>query len=186
MGVHISRTSAYHPQGDGQVERHNRTIQDILASYVSQHKDDWDLWVDLAVYAYNTSIHTATGFSPYELVFGRVARTPIELDLRLPMKNPCTQHEYSASIRKNLLNIIQIANSPLEKSRSVAKQQCSNKSSSNWAPLPVGQSVRLRRPKTWKFGRRWIGPYKVVSQLGVNYRIQSDEGKEKIVHHNNV
>ena len=186
MGVHKSRTSAYHPQGDGQVERHNRTIQDILASYVSQHKDDWDLWVDLAVYAYNTSIHTATGFSPYELVFGRVARTPIELDLGLPMKNPCTQHDYSASIRKNLQNITQIANSQLEKSRSVAKQQFSNKRSNNWAPLPVGQSVWLRRPKTWKFGRRWIGPYKIVSQLGVNYRIQSDEGKEKIVHHSNV
>ena len=100
MGVHKSRTSAYHPQGDGQVERHNRTIQDILASYVSQHKDDWDLWADLAVYAYNTSIHTATGFSPYELVFGRVARTPIELQL-------FTQYiETNASLRTILLSFV--------------------------------------------------------------------------------
>ena len=103
------------------------------------------------------------------------------------MKTPCTQHEYSASIRKNLQNITQIANSQLEKCRSVAKQQFSNKRSSSWAPLPVGQSVWLHRPKTWKCGRRWIGLIKLFHSLGgVNYRIQSDEGKEKIVHHNNV
>ena len=69
-------------------ERQNRTLQSILASCVSQHKDDWDLWVDLAIYAYNTSVHESTGFSPYELVFGRVARTPIELDLGIPVKVP--------------------------------------------------------------------------------------------------
>ena len=186
MGIHKSRTSAYHPQGDGQIERHNRTIQDILASYVSQHKDDWDLWVDIAVYAYNTSVHDATGYSPYELVFGRVARTPVELDLGVPIKNPCTQHEYSISVRRNLQNITQIARRQLEKSRSVAKQQFSAKNSCSWSPLSVGQWVWLRRPKTWKFGRRWTGPYQIVSQLGVNYRLRSNVGKERVVHHNNV
>ena len=52
--------------------------------------------------------------------------------------------------------------------------------------MPVGQSVWLCHPKTWKFGSRWIGPYKLVSQLGVNYRLQSDEDKEKIVNHKNI
>ena len=91
MGIHKSRTTAYHPQCDGLVERQNRTLQDILSAYVSDHQDDWDQWVSLAVYAYNTSTHESTGFSPYELVFGRIARTPLELDLDLPLKNPCSQ-----------------------------------------------------------------------------------------------
>ena len=70
MGIHKSRTTAYHPQCDGQVGRQNRTLQEMLAAFVSEHKDDWDSWVSLAVYAYNTSCHEPTGFSPYELVFG--------------------------------------------------------------------------------------------------------------------
>ena len=80
MGIYKSRTTACHPQCDGQVERQNRTLQDMLSAFVSQNRNDWDLWVNLAAYAYNTSIHESTGYSPYELVFGRVARTPVEVD----------------------------------------------------------------------------------------------------------
>ena len=85
-GMHKSRTTAYHPQCDGQVECQNQTLQNILSSFVSQDKDDWDDWVSLAVYAYNTSCHASIGFSPYEMVFGRDSRTPVEIDLGLPLK----------------------------------------------------------------------------------------------------
>lgn len=56
--------------------------------FLAGHNDEWDRWVSLAVYAYNTSIYESTGFSPYELVFGRKARTALELDLQVPLKNP--------------------------------------------------------------------------------------------------
>ena len=87
IGIHKSRTTAYHPQCDGLVERQNRTIQAILSSFLSQHRDDWDNWVSLAIYSYNTSCHESTGFSPYEMVFGRDPRTPLEVDLGLPSKS---------------------------------------------------------------------------------------------------
>ena len=90
MGIHKSRTSAYHPRCDGPVERQNRTLQDMLTGFVSQHQHDWGHWIELVAYAYNTSVHSATGYIPYEMVFGRLARTPVELDLGLPLKNPCT------------------------------------------------------------------------------------------------
>ena len=85
MGTHKSHTTAYHPQCVGLVVHQNRTIQDILASFVSNHPDDWDNWVSLAVYAYNTSCHKSTKFSPYEMVFGRMPRASLELDLDLPL-----------------------------------------------------------------------------------------------------
>ena len=48
----------------------------------------------------NTSVHSATGYSPYEMVFGRLSRTPLELDLGLPLKNPCsTQFAISSRSR---------------------------------------------------------------------------------------
>ena len=117
MSIHKSRTAAYHPQCDGLVEKQSRTLQDVLSAYVSDHQDDWGLWVSLAVYAYNASTHESTGFSPYELVFGRIALTPLELDLDLPLKNPCSQSEYIRSIREHLHSTKQVAQQNLAESR---------------------------------------------------------------------
>jgi len=168
MGIHKSRTTAYHPQCDGQVERQNHTLQEMLAAFVSEHKDDWDSWVSLAVYAYNTSCHESTGFSPYELVFGRSPRTPLELDLDIPLKHPCSQSEYSQSVRKVLHSLNHKARANLHQSRQ--KQQNSQSSVTNkWSPFIPGSSVWLRCPKSWKFGGRWIGPYEVLSRQGVYY-----------------
>eukprot|EP00794_Sanderia_malayensis_P015550 gene15550-biopygen13260 len=100
MGIHKSRTTAYHPQGDGLVERQNCTLQNILSSFASQHRDDWDLWIDITVYAYNTSPQESTGFSPYELMFGHQARFPLQQTLEIPLKNPSSQSEYASSLRK--------------------------------------------------------------------------------------
>eukprot|EP00794_Sanderia_malayensis_P011487 gene11487-biopygen9163 len=185
MGILKTRTTAYHPQCDGLVERQNRTIQDMLSAFVSKYRDDWDLWVDLVVYAYNTSVHSATGFSPYEMVFGCEARTPLDSDLGVPLKNPGSQHEVVRSIRSRLSSIKQAAQTRLDQGR--RRQENKNSFSNHWSPFSVGQSVWLSRPKAWKFGTRWIGPYKIISRFGVNYRLQSKEGGgDVVIHHNNI
>ena len=186
MGMHKSRTTAYHPQCDGQVERQNQTLQNILSSFVSQHKDDWDNWVSLAVYAYNTSCHASTGFSPYEMVFRRDARTPIELDLGLPLKNPCSESEYTQSLRHALSSLRKTAQVQLDHSRSSQITSQSHSPCKLWSPYSPGTSVWLRRPKSWKFGSRWVGPFEVISRKGVTYRICSREGREMVAHLDNI
>ena len=64
MGLRMTRTTAYHPQCDGQVEQQKRTLQNIITAFVSQHSTDWDEWVDQAVFAHNTSVHESTGLFP--------------------------------------------------------------------------------------------------------------------------
>ena len=185
MGIKKTRTTAYHPQGDGQVERQNRTLQEIIANFVSKNQCDWDQWVDQAVFAYNTSTHTSTGFSPYELVFGRPPRMPIELELGLPISNPLSQSEYSNYLRRAIQTANSLARQQLEKSR---KQQCASydKGHKNWSPFETGQAVWLRRPKSWKFGRKWVGPYNITSRMGVNYNIRSTTGKSLVAHHDQL
>ena len=62
IGIQKTRTTAYHPRGDGKIERQNRALQEILSTFVSEHPDTWDLHIDQAVFAYNTSRHESTGF----------------------------------------------------------------------------------------------------------------------------
>ena len=186
MGVKKSRTTAYHPQGDGLVERQNRTLQDILSNFVSDHSGDWDQWLDQAVFAYNTSIHESTGFSPYELVFGHPARMPIEIELSVPLQNPSSQSDYSQSLRKAIQNANQIAQKNLEIARSRQSMHYNNKTLKEWQPFDIGQTVWLWRPKSWKFGRKWVGPYQICTRRGVNYNIRSSNGKFLVAHHNQL
>ena len=126
--------------------------------------------MSLAVYAYNTSCHESTGFTPYEMVFGRQARTPLEVDLSIPLRNACSQSEYTQSVRDALRSITQTAQLNLDRSREKQKaSHVSSFSSDNWSPFTPGDSVWLRRPKKWKFGRQWLGPYEIVSRRGVTY-----------------
>ena len=75
FGITKSGTTAYHPQGDGMVERFNRSLLQMLRAYVS-HEADWEKFHPLVMFAYCTSVHTSTGASPFELMFGRNAQTP--------------------------------------------------------------------------------------------------------------
>ena len=185
MGIHKTRTTAYHPQCDGQVERQNRTIQEILSSFVAEHPADWDLFVDMATYAYNTSRNETTGFSPYELVFGREPRLPLEVDLGVPLKNPSTQSEYSQNVRQSIQSAQLIA----QKNIKVAKNRQAlsyDRGKKVWQPFEPSQWVWLRRPKKWKFGKKWIGPYQIIVRTGVNYKIISKFGKTTTAHHDQL
>ncbi|CAB3978561.1 Retrovirus-related Pol poly from transposon [Paramuricea clavata] len=79
LGVKKLRTSPYHPQTDGQVERLNRTLEWILTIYVNQDHNDWDIHLPLALFAYQNSVHASSGVSPLRAVYGREATTPLIL-----------------------------------------------------------------------------------------------------------
>ena len=77
-GVKQMFTTAYHPQGNGKVERVNAFINAAMRAYVDKYHADWDLYANAIAYAYNTSYVEPIKTSPYELVFGRKADGPAE------------------------------------------------------------------------------------------------------------
>lgn len=74
---HIYSTT-YHPQTNGVTERFNATFVPQIAKLQDVNHDNWDEFLPAVVFAYNTGIHRTTHYSPYELLFGRRARLPID------------------------------------------------------------------------------------------------------------
>ena len=76
-GTRHKVSSAYHPQTNGLDERLNQTLQRALSKLVDE-QNDWDCFLPSVVFAYNTSRQSSTGFTPFELMYGRKAILPIE------------------------------------------------------------------------------------------------------------
>ena len=74
------RTSSYHPQTNGQCERFNKTLINMLGTLPGSAKKNWQEWVPMFVHAYNCTTSGVTGFSPYFLIYGQQPRLPIDIE----------------------------------------------------------------------------------------------------------
>ncbi|KAL5494151.1 hypothetical protein EMCRGX_G015429 [Ephydatia muelleri] len=77
LGIKRRLTTPYHPQANGLDERFNQTLQNMLVKYV----DMWSHYLDTCAFAYNTSRHDSTKYTPFMLMFGRRATLPIDVEL---------------------------------------------------------------------------------------------------------
>jgi len=76
-GVNQSRTTPYHSQGNGVVERNNRMLSDALRSLLLGHSQkEWDTILPQVMRAYRSAPHTSTGETPNPLMLGQVTRVP--------------------------------------------------------------------------------------------------------------
>ena len=74
-------SSAYHPQSNGLDERFNLTIQQALLKFVNESEDNWDMLIDSILFAYRTSKHDSTKYTPFYLMYNREARLPIDVEI---------------------------------------------------------------------------------------------------------
>ena len=81
-GTKLAMSTAYHPQTDGQTERANRTLEEMLRAYTNYQQNDWDEKLVAAEIAYNNSVQTSTGFSPFFLNSGQHPNLPISQAIR--------------------------------------------------------------------------------------------------------
>ena len=78
LGVTLRMSTARHPQSDGQSEREIRTLITALRSFCNEHQDDWDDYLDMLELGFNSAVQASTQHTPYELLYGRAPRLPID------------------------------------------------------------------------------------------------------------
>ena len=197
LGMERTRTTAYHPQGNGQVERFNRTLEAMLAKVVQANQRDWDAHLPKVLFAYRTAIHESTHFTPYHLTFGRSPVLPVDVMLgrhpsvlveegevvKLPQFVEETHRYFNeayATARGNLKQAHQ------QNKLAVDKKE-------HGETFRVGDQVWLYTPavkegRSKKLATQWRGPYTVVDKTSsVNYRIQLiGTAHQTVVHRNRL
>ena len=81
LGVKKCMSTAYHPDIDGQNERANRTLEDMLRHFVGPAQDDWDVRLPCCEFAVNNAWNQATGSTPFFLNYGDDPRSPVNVDV---------------------------------------------------------------------------------------------------------
>jgi hypothetical protein len=89
LKINKIQTTAFHPESNSGLERSHQVLAEYLHHYVSEDQTYWDEWIPYAVYVYNTTVHSATTFTPFELVYGLKSEVPTAL-----REKPDAQYNY--------------------------------------------------------------------------------------------
>lgn len=173
------RTTAFHPQSNGSLERSHHALGEYLKQYTSK-ESNWDDWVELAIYNYNTNVHEGTKHTPYEMVFGKIARTPSNFPLD-ELDKLATYDDYLTRLVTQIHEIQHLGRINLIASKEKAKEYRDRRM--NPVTFKVGEPVfLLKGPKPGKLGDQYTGPFEVLELLEKgNLRIQL-KGKTCVVH----
>ena len=188
LGIKKTHTTPYHTQCDGLVERLNRTIAGMLATMLSDYGGEWERHLAKVCFAYNTSIHASTGFTPFYLLYGRQARIPVDIIYGTPTKEPSCQCQYARSLRHSLEQAYVLARQKLQTAAQRQKLHYDQKIHGD--PFQVNDLVWLCNPavtkgKSHKLRCPWVGPYRVIKKISdIVYRIQDTQRKKRclVVH----
>ena len=185
--INQSKTTSYHPAGNGQTERMNRTLLSLLRSLSEEKKSKWPLYLNELIHAYNILEHSSTGYSPFFLMFGREERIPIQQKI-LGNINRC-KDDWIIGMGKRIIETKYKVKIALEKAWKKRSDGINGKVVDT--RLYYGDKVRIKRRE---LGRKKLmniwsdNIWSVVRRMGTNetYEIETGDGKSKVLHRSNM
>eukprot|EP00731_Ephydatia_muelleri_P012792 Em0007g102a len=167
LGIKRTQTTAYHPQGNGQVERFNRTLEDMLAKVISDNHRDWDDHLQKCLFAYRTAIHESTGYTPFLATFGRTPNLPVDVILGSRRAETQPLAEYVRKTQTTLKTAFTEVRERLKAAHAKQKQLADK--GACVLKFHVGDRVWLfvptvKRGQTKKFVSLWRGPYTILDK----------------------
>ena len=172
LGTTLTMSTAYHPQTDGQTERANRTLEEMLRSVVNFKQTDWDEHLATAELAINNAKQASTGFTPFRLNYGQEIQMP--LDQAIAGLRPSNNPEAAERITR-LQADLKLATSNIEAAQErQARYADPHRRDVTFA---VGDKVLLSTEhlklagadkRTPKFTYKYIGPFKIKRVIGAN------------------
>lgn len=182
LKINKIRTTAYHPQAN-MVERYHRTLNAYMRAFTQKNPDTWHSILNFAVFSYNNTVNSTTGFSPNELAFGHM----IELPTNLTNKKPTIYNyeDYRNELRNTLYETQRLAKEQILNRKTTNKEIYDKKT--NEINLEINDLVLLKTEnKQGKYGLPYIGPYRVEKCLNETTVKIKKGNKSENVHKNRL
>ena len=192
MEIRKTHTSPRHPQGNGQTERFNKTLVQMIRSYIKEDQQDWDQHLYCLAAAYRSSIHETTGFTPNFLMLGREIRLPGELVAEpTPETIPESYATYLDTLREKMNQAHESVRKHLK--AAIEKQQDRYDYRLLHLRYKPGDLVWYRNDQMTegvclKLQPTYIGPCLILENYSdLDHLIQKKEsGRLSVVHHNRL
>ena len=193
IGIRKTRTTPYHPQSNGMVERFMRILKDMVAKYIDTAGFTWDKGVKAYAMAYNSAAHDTTGYSPFFLVHGFEPRLPMDTQFDAP-RAPVDVQSFPEERRREMEKAFADVRRTTQKAASKAARRCDEPT--RHTTYQVGDKVWVRdhtasvggKPK---LGMLYKGPGTIIRAVGetgkeVTYKVRVPGVRDRVVHHNDL
>ncbi|KAL0540116.1 hypothetical protein IC582_024346 [Cucumis melo] len=173
MGTRLDFSTAFHPQTDGQTERLNQVLEDMLRACALEFPGSWDSHLHLMEFAYNNSYQATIGMAPFEALYGKCCRSPVcwdEVGEQRLMGPELVQstNEAIQKIRSRMHTAQSRQKSYADVRRKDLEFEVGDKVFLKVAPM---RGV-LRFEKRGKLSPRFVGPFEILERIGpVAYRL---------------
>jgi hypothetical protein len=177
LDTHLNFSSAYHPQTDGQTERTNQILEDMLRACALQDQSGWDKRLPYAEFSYNNSYQASLKMSPFQALYGRSCRTPLQWDQ--PGEKQVFGPDILLEAEENIKMVRENLKIAQSRQRSYADTRRRDLSFEvgDFVYLKVSPIRGVRRfGVKGKLAPRYIGPYQILTRRGeVAYQLSLPE-----------
>ena len=191
LRINKIHTTAFHPEGNGTVERLNGTLIKMLAIFIEKNQKNWVDLLPAILFSYRTGIHRAINMTPFEAIYGRRVLMPQKIEqYAMPKLKQEAEEQVKHYIGKIKL-VQEKARENNQKAQERSKKHFDKTAEvTNFRPgdlvlLKVKARIKGRTPK---LEDKYFGPFEILAQISaVNYRIKKkDSNKEMTVHVNRM
>ncbi|CAG2207589.1 unnamed protein product [Mytilus edulis] len=188
LNIKKTRTTPYHPQSDGMVEKFNGTLAKMLSAYVNDNHDDWDEYLPYVMMAYRSAEHETTGYTPNYLMFGREVSTPLDIMYEMPQaQKEVPTNKWAWKMKERMESAHSIVRRNTE--TAMRRQKRYHDLKLSWQKFEKNDEVYVYFPvrksgRSPKFTSFWRGPFKIIDRCTeVTYRVNcAYRGKEQVIH----
>lgn len=180
MGSTLNMSTSFHAQTDGQTERVNRVVEEILRHYVSENQDDWDTMLPVVEYAINTAQHESTGYTPFYLCHGYEPETPAAFvhGVTSVLVGELSSNDAAERYVQRMHETLQTARENLRKAKQQQRLYADMHRRDwqfkvgDWAWLSTQNLSRQNAPGVRKLDPLWVGPFEITEVISpVTYRV---------------